>query len=172
MDWPRALAFPTTLGTWRQHMTTISLGKAGSIEVDESKFNEAVRAYIFNYGLKQMLNDVHAGEKDIALKPALSAKKLASLYAGEVAQSRAGGGDAVMREMRAMAEAELKTKLKAIGKKFSDIAAETWREVVTKHVAAHEARFRPAAEAKLAIKVEAEDFDINDLLADDSTETE
>lgn len=154
-------------------MTQVLIGEAGSIEVDESKFNEAVRAYIFNYGLKQMLNDVHAGETAKktpddetrkANKIALVEKKLASLYAGEVAQSRAGGGDPVMREMRAMAEVELKAKLKAIGKKVGDFDAKVWKEVIAKHVMANETRLRPAAEAKLAIKPDTADIDMGDAL--------
>ena len=71
----------------------IGLGKAGEIEVDIAKLaaSEAVVNYVFNYGLKQMLNDVHASEKDLAAKVGLSQKKLDSLYRGEVAQARIGG---------------------------------------------------------------------------------
>lgn len=159
----------------------INIGEAGSIEVEAGKFDAAVTAYIFQYGLKQMLNDVHAGETKgktpddatrQANKRALVEKKLDSLYAGEVAQSRASGGNAVEREMRAMAEGELKAKLKALGKKVTDYKPEVWKEVIGKHMTAHDARFRAAAEAKLAIKVETEDFDLEDLLDEVDAETE
>ena len=147
----------------------ISLGKAGAISVDMSKLeaHPAVMEYIIQYGLKQMLNDVHASEKDIAAKPGLSQKKLDSLYRGEVAQSRASGGDPVAKEMRAMAENDLKAKVKLAGKKPSDFDKDVWKTVVEKQVAANEEAYRKAAEAKLAIKpkgVESAD-DIMALLA-------
>lgn len=133
---------------------TISLGKAGSIVVDLNKLqaHPAVVEYVFNYGLKQMLNDVHASEKDPAAKVGLSQKKLDSLYAGQVAQSREAGGDPVAREMRAMAEADLKAKIKVLGKKVGDIDKKVMAELVAKQVAANEEAYRKAAEAKLAIK--------------------
>lgn len=160
----------------------INIGEAGTIDVDQSKFNEAVRAYIFQYGLKQMLNDVHAGETKAktaddatrkANKLALVEKKLASLYNGEVAQARVGAtGSPVEREMRAMAEADIKARLKSLGKKVSDFTKEAFANAVAAHLKAHEAKYRAAAEAKLAIKpdVAAEADDIMALLAPASAE--
>lgn len=133
---------------------TVGLGKAGSIDVDTSRFTDQVRDYIFNYGLKQMLNDVHAGEKDVALKPALSAKKLQSLYAGNVAQTRVSSGDAVAKEMRQMAENDVKLRLPA-SIKWSKLDRKVQQQVIDKQVAANEAAYRAAAEAKLAIKPES-----------------
>lgn len=134
-------------------MLTIGLGKAGTIEVDTSRFNEQVQEYIFNYGLKQMLNDVHAGEKDLALKPALSAKKLQSLYDGNVAQIRSNG-DAVARVMRELAEADVKRRLPA-SIKWSKLDRKVQQQVIDKQVAANEASYRAAAEARLAIQPES-----------------
>lgn len=155
--------------------TTVSIGEAGEIEVKANNFNTAVTQYIFQYGLKQMLNDVHAGETKAktaddatrkANKLALVEKKLASLYAGEVAQARVGStGSPVEREMRAMAEADLKAKIKSIGKKVSDYEKDVWTKVVGKQVEANEAAYRKAAEAKLAIKPETNAGDADELLA-------
>lgn len=163
---------------------TVALGEAGSIVVDSDKFNEAVNAYIFGYGLKQMLNDVHAGETAKktpddetrkANKLALVEKKLASLYAGEVAQARGSNGDPVARQMRELAENELKVKMRALGRKVSDLAKGVWASVIDKHVAANEARFRAAAEAILAVKVDTveTEIDLDDLFAaaDESDES-
>lgn len=132
----------------------ISLGKGGSITVDVEKLeaHPAVVEYIFNYGLKQMLNDVHAGEKDASAKLGLSQKKLDSLYRGEVAQSRESGGDPIAREMKAMAESDLKAKIKALGKQVGKIDKKVFAELVGKQMAANEEAYRKAAEAKLAIK--------------------
>lgn len=155
----------------------INIGEAGTIEVDAAKFNEAVKAYIFQYGLKQMLNDVHAGETKArtaddatrkANKLALVEKKLTSLYNGEVAQARVGAtGSPVEREMRAMAEADIKARLKSLGKKVGDFSKEAFANAIAAHLKAHEAKYRAAAEAKLAIKpnVAAEADDIMALLA-------
>jgi hypothetical protein len=142
-------------------MIEISLGKAGSIQVDVEKLEQhpAVVEYIFNYGLKQMLNDVHASEKDLAAKPGLSQKKLDSLYRGEVAQQRVGGGDPVAREMREMALADIKTKLRAAGRKWSDVAKETQAKVLAAQLEKNAEAYRKAAEAKLAIKPKAVDAD-------------
>lgn len=133
---------------------TISLGKGGSITVDVEKLQAMpqVAEYIFNYGLKQMLNDVHAGEKEASAKLGLSQKKLDSLYRGEVAQSRESGGDPVAREMKAMAESDLKAKIKALGKQVGKIDKKVFAELVGKQVAANEEAYRKTAEAKLAIK--------------------
>lgn len=142
---------------------TISLGKGGSIVVDVERLeaHPAVVEYVFNYGLKQMLNDVHAGEKEASAKLGLSQKKLDSLYAGNVAQSREAGGDPVAREMKAMAESDLKAKIKALGKKVGDIDKKVMAELIGKQVAANEEAYRKAAEAKLAIKPKAVEMGIS-----------
>jgi hypothetical protein len=157
-------------------------GEAGLIQVDLAQLNEAVSAYVFQYGLKQMLNDVHAGETAKktpdeatrkANKAALVAKKLASLYAGEVAQARVGqSGDPVMRKMRELAEVDLKAKLKAIGKKVADYDKSVWAKVLDKQVAAKEQAYRKAAEKILSVKVEKaeDDFDIMSVLGEAEAE--
>lgn len=143
----------------------ISLGKAGSIKVDVEKLekSEAVIQYIFNYGLKQMLNDVHASEKDAAAKMGLVEKKLNSLYAGQVAQQRVGGGDPVAREMAAMAQADVKAALAKLGKKLKDFDKESLAKAYAAQMAKNEAKYRKAAEAKLAIK--ADTGEVDDIMA-------
>jgi len=154
----------------------VLIGEAGSIEVNKAELEKhpAVMDYIWNYGLRQMLNDVHAGETAKktpdsetrkANKRALVEKKLASLLAGEVAQARLGG-DPVEKEMRAMAEADLKAKLRSLGKKVGDYDKKVWAEVVGKQVAKNAEAYRKAAEAKLAIKPEGlKSADADDILA-------
>jgi len=143
---------------------TISLGKAGEIEVDPSKFTEAVTQYVFNYGLKQMLNDVHAAEKDLKAKVGLSQKKLDSLYAGEVAQARGGGGDPVAREARKMAEADIRKALKAAGKKIADLEKGVLASLTEKQLEAKKTEYLEKAAAKLAIKVEGVEIDLEELM--------
>ena len=137
----------------------ISLGKGGEIMVDVAKLAEhdAVVNYVFQYGLKQMLNDVHASEKDPKAKLGLSQKKLDSLYRGEVAQARVSSGDPVKREMRAMAEVDVKAAMRVAGVKPSDLPKGKLAEIIDAQMAKNEAKYRKAAEAKLAIKVEKVD---------------
>jgi len=157
---------------------TIASGEAGEVTVDVAKLlkSDAVVNYVFQYGLRQIIGDVHAGETKSktpddetrkANKRALIGKKLASLYAGEVAQARVGfGGDPVKREGMAMAERDLKAKLPAIGKKVGDFDKAVWRGLVEKQFAKGEAEYRAKAEAKLAIKPKGvETLDADDILA-------
>lgn len=157
---------------------TITSGEAGEITVDVAKLlqSEAVANYVFQYGIRQIVGDVHAGltkkvepddAKRVAGKRALIEKKLASLYAGEVAQARASfGGDPIKREGMAMAESDLKAKLPAIGKKIGDFDKAVWRGLVERQFAKGEEAYRKAAEAKLAIKPKGVDsVDADDILA-------
>ena len=145
---------------------TINLGKeiaSRDIDVAELVAHDAVTQYIFNYGLKQMLNDVHAGvtktvepddAKRAAAKNALVDKKLASLLAGQVASERTGGGDPVQREMLAMAKAEVKAGIAKIGKKLKDFSDESLGKAYAAQLTKHETIYREKAIAKLAIKPE------------------
>ena len=141
---------------------TISLGKGGEIKVDLDKLqSEAVKDYIFLYGLKQMLNDVHAGEKEASAKAGLSQKKLDSLYRGEVAQARVGGGDPVAKIMRELALADITKQVKAAGKKMKDLDKEKLQAAIAMMMKKHEAAYRKTAEERLAVNapsVKADDI--------------
>ena len=133
-------------------MRTIGLGKGGEIVVDVAKLatSDAVVNYIFNYGLKQMLNDVHASEKDAKAKLGLSQKKLDSLYRGEVAQARAtSSGDKLAREMRLVATEIVKDKLRAIGKSWGKLSKDVQKSVVDKYLATYADDVRKAAQARI-----------------------
>jgi hypothetical protein len=139
----------------------IGLGDAGEIMVDVDKLaaHDAVVNYIFNYGLKQMLNDVHASvtakaepnaDKRKEAKLALSLKKLDSLYKGEVAQARAtSAGDKLTREMRLVATEIVKDKLRAIGKPWGKLSKGVQKSVVDKYLATYADDVRKAAQARI-----------------------
>lgn len=131
---------------------TIGLGKGGEIVVDVAKLceHDAVVNYIFNYGLKQMLNDVHASEKDAKAKLALSLKKLDSLYKGEVAQARAtSSGDKLQREMRLVATEIVKDKLRAIGRAWGKLPKDVQKSVVDKYLETYADDVRKVAQARI-----------------------
>jgi hypothetical protein len=140
-------------------------GEAIVVDFDKlAKFPE-VLGYIMRHGVKQMLGDAYSTHKgDHKEKMAKALKKLDSLYEGKAALER-GGADAVGREMREMAEADVKTTVKAAGKKWADIAKETKAKVIAAQLAKNEAAYRKAAEAKLAIKPKVETSEDDDIMA-------
>jgi hypothetical protein len=146
-------------------LVTCAIGKEQTIEVDTTKFSASVNAYIWNYGLKQMLADANSAEKEAEAKLAKSQKKLDSLYAGEVAQARQSGGS-VEREVRAIAMAYVKPKLKAAGKVWSKME-DADKEKVLAHVIAKNPDWRAQAETIVASRKEAvaetETVDLADL---------
>ena len=103
----------------------ISIGKLGSsIDVDESKFNDAVKAYVFNYGLTQILNDCHStvtekaepdAGKRAAQVNALIAKKLDAMFAGDIRVASARTGDPVKAEAVRIATKAVVKHIKAKG---------------------------------------------------------
>lgn len=161
-------------------MTQVNIAGIRDLTVDESKFTEQVRTYIFNYGLKQMLNDVHASitakvepdeTKRNEQKMAAAEKKLASLYAGNVAQPRGSRKDAVAQFMFKLAETFILGQLPKIGKKRSDFDTATWNSIVGKQVTAKEADYRARAIAALGDDDE-EEFDLDSLLGGEESDDE
>jgi hypothetical protein len=142
-------------------------GNEVKIDADKLAGHAAVCEYIFKHGIKQMLGDAFSTHKGSAEeKLAQAMKKLDSLYEGKAVQERLGG-DPVAREMREMAEADVKAKVVAAGKKWADIAKETKAKVIAAQLEKNAEAYRKAAVAKLAIKpkmAEGDDDDIMSLL--------
>lgn len=65
----------------------------GSLYVDETKFNDTVREHIFQYGLRQSLNDAIADRRDLSASEivAKAQKRLDTFYAGELRVRSASG---------------------------------------------------------------------------------
>jgi hypothetical protein len=91
-------------------------GKYGQLDVDGEKFNETVNRHIYDYGLRQLLNDAMADKTDddgnqlptdqIVAK---AQKRLDALYAGDLRVRRAGDA-----EPADPVEAEIARSVKAI----------------------------------------------------------
>lgn len=155
---------------------TLNVGEAGEFSVDVAALikSEAVANYIFQYGLKQMLNDVHASvtkkveaddAKRVAQKRGLIQNKYDSLLAGNVARERIASSDPVGKLMREMAEADVKKAILGAGKKVSDFTKDSFKAATKAMLDKRGDSYRKAAEAKLAIKVEGKsDINILDLL--------
>jgi hypothetical protein len=91
-------------------------GKYGTLQVDGEKFNETVDRHIYDYGLRQLLNDAMADKTDDDgnMLPtdqivAKAQKRLDALYAGELRVRRAGDAESVDP-----VEAEIARSVKAI----------------------------------------------------------
>jgi hypothetical protein len=145
-------------------MTAVDISKGITLDVDFEKIMAypAVVEAAVRFAVKQALTNTHAsikvGEEDaVAKSQALAEKRLEAMYAGSWGQTERGPrGDAVAREMAAMAEAAIKAKLPK-GQKWKDYSTETRNKVIAMQIAANEAAYRAAAEAKLAIKPEGEE---------------
>lgn len=148
---------------------TLPVGGDTRIDIDMAQLGNAdVQAYIFRHGLKQMLGDAFSTTKgDAATKLAAAEKKLASLYAGKVAQER-GASDPIGKLVREMALDDVKAKVKSAGRKFGDLKPETVKNAVAAMIEKHGDTYRKQAEKIVALKPVkvSDDIDIDDLLGE------
>jgi hypothetical protein len=89
------------------------IGKAGMIAIDLAKMPAESLAYIFGYGLKQVLADAHSAAKDAETAKQLSLKKLDALYEGKIRASSGRTSDPVLAEAKRLAKAAIEAALKA-----------------------------------------------------------
>lgn len=142
-------------------MAIVKIGNAGSIEVDIAKFNDEVNAHIFNYGLKQILNDTRSAEKDADKAMALVEKKLAALYDGKVRAAGERETDPVKAEAKKIATGQVMAALKKKGLKKEQLAEGKFAELVKAQAA------KPAVLETAKTNVEAaKALDIEDDLLD------
>jgi len=71
-------------------MTSVTIAKVHALDIDTSLFNEQIREYIWNYGLKQILNDAGSAGKSADEKLGMAQKKLTALYEGIIRKTREG----------------------------------------------------------------------------------
>lgn len=143
----------------------VKIGKVATLGVDCEKFNQDVLAYIFAYGLKQVLNDaaaLPAGSPDHE-KFEAAESKLIDLYNGVVRRQREGR-DPVETEIERLVAADFRTKLRAVKGTEPKAAAlleafkekaPAWDEALKARVAKVGETFREAAEAAVEARREA-----------------
>lgn len=99
----------TTRGGYIPAEPVVALGKIGhSVTVKTERFSDEVITHIFNYGLKQMLNDAAASGKTDDEKVGLFTKKLEAMYEGTLRAARES--DPIAAEARRIAADWLKRK--------------------------------------------------------------
>jgi hypothetical protein len=69
----------------------VTIAKIHSLTIDPTLFNADVLNYIFNYGLKQVLNDAGSAGKSPDEKMEMAIAKKNALYAGELRKQREAG---------------------------------------------------------------------------------
>ena len=152
-------------------MQTVVIARTHGLEIDPAKFNVAVTEFIFNYGLKQLLNDAGSTGKNPDEKLAMAQKKLQALYEGVVRTAGSGkpGKTPLEAEAYRIAWAMIKAGIIAKGLKVKDFAEEKRDELVARLIAKDESIMDKAREA-LATKATAPTVDLADLMGDDEVE--
>lgn len=91
----------------------LTIAKVHTVEVLPGNFNQDVLAYIFAYGLKQVLNDAGSAMKTPEAKLEAAEQKLEALYRGELRKSREPGAtaDPVAKEANRLAGELVKATL-------------------------------------------------------------
>lgn len=142
----------------------VLIARTHVVAVDETKFSDQVREYIFSYGLKQILNDAGSAAKTAEEKLAMAEKKLQAMYDGTIrtAGSRASV-DPVKAEAERMAWEVLSKALRASGKKIKDVTDEAKADLVAKYLAKYPDTMEKAKEA-LAAKANVPTVDLTDIL--------
>lgn len=117
----------------------INIGKGIEMDVDVAKLPADVLSHVQYIGLRNILMDAHSGvtkEKAtdvVAESRAVSEKKLAAMYAGQVRATSAGRtSDPIAAEMKKIATGMLKDVIRKAGKKMEDYSTEQKNAAVAK----------------------------------------
>lgn len=141
--------------TMESIMLHVSIARTHTVDVDESRFTDAVREYIFNYGLKQILNDAGSSGENPDEKLEMANKKLAAMYDGTVRTSGAREGDPVKAEANRLAADMVKAAIRRKGKKLSDYEPKAIRAAADTLLAGDRGdAIRAQAQANVAARAE------------------
>lgn len=144
-------------------MTKVNIGKDLELDVDFTKFNQAVIDHILYVGARNILMDSHAGvtaEKSDNVQAeslAVATKKLEAMYNGEVRTASSRTGDPVKAEAIRIASDKIKAAARKAGKKLADIDAKALREAAVALVSRTPAimdQARANVEAAKAVEVD------------------
>jgi hypothetical protein len=140
----------------------INIGKGITLPVDVNALPANAMAHVVYIGLRNILMDAHAGEKDADNSRAVSEKKLAALMSGEVRVTGTREGNPVKAEAIRIATDRIKTALRKAGKKLSDIDPKAIRDRAAQLVDKDES-IMAMATTRVA-QVKSADVDVGDLI--------
>lgn len=146
-------------------MAQVLIAKTHTLEVDTEALTPAVREYIFNYGLKQVLNDAGSAGKTPDEKLGMAQKKLDAMLRGEVARAREAV-DEIGAEARRIARKRIGDALRAKGSKLKDVEAKAMDDAVAKLAARADIMeaAREAVEARKGVAASVSDDVLEGLL--------
>lgn len=136
---------------------TIALKKAEKdLAVEVAKMPQVSLAHVFEYGLRQILNDAMASEPKPAEALALAEKRLANLMEGKLRATSTREGDPIKRETRRIAEERVTVAIKKQGRKPKEVAnfAQLVKDVMAREDVQAQARANVAAIADLDIELD------------------
>lgn len=138
-------------GSYIPSVATVALGRIGhSVDVKTERFSDDVITHVFNYGLKQMLNDAAASGKTDDEKVGLFTKKLEAMYEGTLRAARES--DPIAAEARRIATDFVKRKTD------HKAGSDAFKAAVAKAMADEKVR---ALAAQNVERAKALDFDIS-----------
>lgn len=157
----------------------ITINKTGNI-IETGDFPQNSRDFIFNYGIRQILNDCHSSIKRVdfntqeefaeAVNAAVTAK-LKALESGDLTIRRASAEpvDPVERVALRMARDAVKSALKAKGLTVKKIGEEKFQELAAAHLDKNGEAIRKLAKAEVKRQSDAAaavDIDLSSLMGE------
>jgi hypothetical protein len=110
----------------------VNIGKGITISVDTASLPEAAMAHVVYIGLKNILQDAHAGEGNPDLARADAEKKLAALMSGQVRVNTGREGDPVKARAKMIATGHAKKQWVGQGRKLRDMTTDDLNTMVQK----------------------------------------
>lgn len=108
-------------------MTDINVRIARSddhvITINQAAFADHVQAFIFNYGIRQLLNDAGASFKTVDEKFDAAHAKWQRLLDGEIGRAPAAGVDSLTKEMITMATEHFHAIIRKPGSGYASVKA-------------------------------------------------
>lgn len=148
----------------------IIINKTGVV-VEVAELPKVASDFVFNYGLKQILNDCHSSIKRADFKTeeefvstVMEAvnRKIAALVAGNISVRVAKEALApIDKIIQRMAQAAIRAALKAKGVAVKQIGEEKFAELVENYSTKHAAKLRAEAQAELDRAKNAPDVEID-----------
>lgn len=144
----------------------ITIAKTHTLNVDFEAFSDDVKAFVINYGVKQLLNDAAASGKGAEEKLGMAQKKLDRLVNGEITLQRASALDDVTKEARVIARDLVRRELAKKGQSLKDIDKTVLQKLIIQ--VAMESEITDEAAKRIAARSAAPnvDIDLTSLLED------
>lgn len=153
------------LGAFKHTFSHKDMGDIGTLDVDLDSLPTATLRFALTFGLRTILQNTYAGINEAEVAKGLWGKKLDALLAGSVNATRSVAGDPVAKEMKRLAELDVKARLRAKGIALNKVSKEKMNAAIEAVLKAKDEELRTAAQmnldnaAKLAVGEDTTDLD-------------